>query len=164
MSFSAAAVLAVFTATALSPGDATIAASANGTSKASVVHVAPQPASIVSLLPSPLPLQQGATGSLRAGTISAQIPVVAVSPGSTRVAASLNGTSASASVEVTPPPVVTAVTPATLSLPKLPQLDAPRKMVKEAPRDEEMKPQGDDKKPKPSAGEAAHGGMPMKMK
>lgn len=58
------ATSATFTATALAVGDAVITASANGTSATANVHVAPQPASIVSLLPSPLPLQQGATGSL----------------------------------------------------------------------------------------------------
>src|SRR6266704_1072626 len=55
---------AVFTATGLAVGNALITASANGTSKTSSVHVSPQAAAIVSLLPNPLPLQEGATGSL----------------------------------------------------------------------------------------------------
>jgi PKD repeat protein len=55
---------AVFTATGLATGNAVITASANGTSQSSSVHVSPQPAAIVSLLPNPLPLQEGATGSL----------------------------------------------------------------------------------------------------
>ncbi len=145
------ATSATFTATALSTGDALITATANNTSKTSTVHVAPQPAAIVSLLPSPLPLQQGATGSLMvtinvaqeidttvalantdaavatvpatvvvpAGAISAPIAVNAVSPGTAQITASVNGTSAAATVEVTPPPPsVTALTPATLALPK----------------------------------------------
>lgn len=145
------ATSATFSLTALALGDALVTASANGTSQSSSVHVSPQPAAIVSLLPSPLPLQQGATGSLTvtinvaqevdttitltnsapevatvpesvliaAGAISAQIPVTAVSPGSALITASVNNTSAAATVEVTPPPpVVSAVEPATLSLPK----------------------------------------------
>jgi len=55
---------AIFTATGLAVGNAVITASANGTSKISSVHVSPQAAAIVSLLPNPLPLQEGATGSL----------------------------------------------------------------------------------------------------
>ena len=142
---------AVFTATGLAAGDALITASASGTQKTSAVHVSPQPAAIVSLLPSPLPLQQGATGTLTVtvdvaqefeavisitndasalvqvpatimlapGTLSATIPVNAILPGSAQITASVNGTSATATVTVTPPaPVVTALTPATLTLPK----------------------------------------------
>lgn len=145
------ATSATFAASGLALGDSLITASANGTSQSSSVHVSPQPAAIVSLLPSPLPLQQGATGSLTvtinvaqetattialangapevatvpesvliaAGAISAQIPVTAVSPGSALITASVNNTSAAATIEVTPPPpVVSAVEPATLSLPK----------------------------------------------
>lgn len=145
------ATSATFTATGLSVGDAVITASANGTSKAASVHVSPQPAAIVSLLPSPLPLQEGATGSLTVtinvaqevpttvdvantapavattpssiviagGAISAHIPVTAVAAGTTQISASVNGTSANATVEVTPPPpVVSALTPAALTLPK----------------------------------------------
>lgn len=145
------ATSATFAASGLAAGNSTITATANGTSQSSSVHVSPQPAAIVSLLPSPLPLQQGATGSLTvtinvaqevdttialansapdvatvapsvviaAGAVSALIPVTATSPGSTLVTAAVNGTSATASVEVTPPPpVVSAVEPATLSLPK----------------------------------------------
>jgi len=145
------ATSATFTATGLAVGDSTITASANGTSRTASVHVSPEPAAIVSLLPTPLPLQQGATGSLTvtinvaqeaattitlansapevaavpasvviaAGAVSAQIPVTAVSPGSTVVTASVNGTSAAATVEVTPPPpAVSALEPAMLSLPK----------------------------------------------
>jgi RHS repeat-associated protein len=142
---------ATFTATGLEVGDSTITASANGTSKVSSVHVSPQAAAIVSLLPTPLPLQQGATGQLTvtinvaqevpttialtnsapevatapesvviaAGAISALVPVTAVSPGSAVITASVNETSAAATVEVTPPPpVVSLLEPAALSLPK----------------------------------------------
>src|SRR6266853_1154722 len=142
---------AVFTATALAVGNAVITASANSTSKTSSVHVSPQSAAIVSLLPNPLPLQEGATGSLTvtinvaqetdtvialtsdapavahvaasatvaAGAISALIPVNALATGTANITASVNGTSAATAVQVTqPPPVVTSVTPATLTLPK----------------------------------------------
>lgn len=58
------ATSALFTATGLATGNAIITASANGTSKSSSVHVSPQSAAVGSLLPNPLPLQEGATGSL----------------------------------------------------------------------------------------------------
>ena len=142
---------ATFTATALSVGNAVITASANNTTKSASVHVSPQPAAIASLLPSALPLQQGATGSLTlainvaqeadtsaslassapavasvpasvtvpAGATSVSIPVTAIGPGSADISASLNGSAATSTVSVTPPPpVVTGVAPATLSLPK----------------------------------------------
>jgi RHS repeat-associated protein len=145
------ATSATFTATGLAVGDATLTASANGTARTASVHVSPQPAAIVSLLPNPLPLQQGANGSLTvtinvaqeadttillantdpavagvpegvilvAGAISAQIPVAAIAAGSAQVTASVNGTSAVSVIDVTPPPpFVTTITPAALSLPK----------------------------------------------
>jgi RHS repeat-associated protein len=145
------ATSATFTATGLAVGNAVITASANNTSKSAAVHVAPQPAAIVSLLPNPLPLQQGATGSLTvainvaqeaattisltntapavaslpatvtvpAGAITTAVPVTALEPGSTDVTASVNATSATSTVTVTPPPpVVASLTPATLTLPK----------------------------------------------
>lgn len=142
---------ATFTATGAGVGDAVITAAANNTQKTATVHVSPQPATLVSLLPSPLPLQQGATGALTvtisvaqegpvtilldnttpsvveapssvtvpAGATTASISVKGLQPGTSQITASLNSTLASATVEVTaPPPVVTSVTPATLSLPK----------------------------------------------
>lgn len=145
------ATSAVFNVTGLAVGDSTLTASANGTSKVSSVHVSPEPAAIVSLLPTPLPLQQGATGALTvtinvaqevpttialtnsapevagvpesvliaAGAVSAQIAVSALTPGSATVTATVNGTSASSTIDVTPPPpVVTTLTPEFLSLPK----------------------------------------------
>ena len=142
---------AVFTATGLAPGNAIITVSANGTQKTSSVHVSPQAAAIASLLPNPLPLQEGATGSLTvtinvaqetdtvialssdapavaqmaasatiaAGAISTIIPVSALASGAANVTASVNGSTATTAVTVTPPPpVVTSITPATLTLPK----------------------------------------------
>jgi RHS repeat-associated protein len=145
------ATSAIFTATALAAGDTTITASANGTSQTSAVHVSPAPAAIVSLLPDPLPLQQGATGSLTvtinvaqeipttialantntavatvpasvvipAGSVSTAINVSALTLGSANITASVNGTSATSKVDVTPPPpVVGTLSPVKLTLPK----------------------------------------------
>jgi len=142
---------AVFTVTGLATGNVLITASGNGTQQTASVHVSPQPAAIVSLLPNPLPLQQGANGTLTltinvaqevdtivdivddaptvvqapasvtvaAGSTSAQVLVRALIAGSAQITASVNGTSASSIVEVVPPPpVVTSVTPATLTTPK----------------------------------------------
>ena len=50
----------------------TVTASANNSSKIAAVHVSPEAAAIVSLLPDPLPLQQGATGSLTVTINAAQ--------------------------------------------------------------------------------------------
>jgi hypothetical protein len=141
----------VFTATGLAVGNAVITASVNGTQKTSAVHVSPQQAAIVSLLPNPLPLQQGATGSLTvtlnvaqeadtlialandapaiaqvpasitvpAGSLSAPIPVNALASGTANITASVNNASAVTLVQVTPPPpVVSTLTPAALTLPK----------------------------------------------
>ena len=66
------ATAASFSATAVAAGDALITASVNDTSKASSVHVATPLAAVVAILPSPLPLQQGATGSLRVALNAAQ--------------------------------------------------------------------------------------------
>ncbi len=55
---------ASFTVTGLAVGAATVTASLNGTAKSALVQVQPPPPEVVSLLPNPLPLQQGATGSL----------------------------------------------------------------------------------------------------
>jgi uncharacterized protein YjdB len=142
---------AVFTATGLAVGDTVITASANNTQKTASVHVSPQAAAIQSLLPNPLPLQQGATGTLTvtinvaqeadttltltndapavaqlpsniivpAGAASATIPVTALTAGTANIGATVNGTNSSTLVTVTPPPpVVSALTPASQSLPK----------------------------------------------
>ncbi|MGE3509632.1 MAG: Ig-like domain-containing protein, partial [Vicinamibacterales bacterium] len=63
---------ATFVATALAAGDAALTASVDGSSRQSAVRVAPQPAAVVSLVPSPLPLQEGATGLLRLTINAAQ--------------------------------------------------------------------------------------------
>lgn len=55
---------ATFTVTGLAIGSATVTASLNGTTRSAVVQVQPPPPQVVSLLPNPLPLQQGARGSL----------------------------------------------------------------------------------------------------
>ena len=140
-----------FVARARATGDAVITASANGTFRQASVHVSPQPAAVVALVPSPLPLQEGATGllivtinaaqeqetvidlandatsvvqvpatvTILAGELSAEIPATGLSPGSALITASVNGTSVSARVDVTlAPPVVTALSPANMALPK----------------------------------------------
>ena len=141
---------ATFVARALAVGDAVLTASANATSRQSQVHVSPQPAAIVALVPSPLPLQEGATGLLTVqinaaqeqatiitvtnsapgvaqvspqvtiptGALTAEIPVTAIAAGNASITASVNGTQRTAAVEVTaPPPTVSGLTPATLTLP-----------------------------------------------
>jgi len=55
---------ATFTATALATGSAIITASLNDVQRTATVQVVQQAAAIVSLVPSPLPLQQGAVGGL----------------------------------------------------------------------------------------------------
>ncbi|CAB1369747.1 RHS repeat-associated core domain-containing protein [Denitratisoma oestradiolicum] len=66
-----------FTVTGLIPGDAILTATANAngiptTQATAALHVSPQPAHLVSLLPNPLPLQQGAAGSLSLAIDTAQ--------------------------------------------------------------------------------------------
>ncbi len=142
---------ATFTATALATGGAIITAAFNDVQKTVAVQIAQQAVAIVSLVPSPLPLQQAATGSLTAtlnaaqatdtaialansapgivqvpatvtvpaGATAAAVTVTALAAGAARVTASVNSTTASAAIEVAAPlPVVTAITPATLALPK----------------------------------------------
>jgi RHS repeat-associated protein len=58
------ATSATFSATALTAGAAIITASVNDTQKTATVQIAQQAAAIVSLVPSPLPLQQGSVGTL----------------------------------------------------------------------------------------------------
>ena len=151
LSVAPGATSATFSATALAGGAAVITATVNDTSRTAAVQVTAQPVAIVSLLPTPLPLQQGATGMLTvtvnaaqeadlavalansapsvagvpasmvvpAGAISAQVAVNAMSAGTAQMTASANGTSASATIEVaTPAPVVAALAPAAVSLPK----------------------------------------------
>lgn len=72
------ATSATFTATALATGGAVITASVNNTQSAATVQVAQQAAAIVSLLPSPLPLQLEATGSLTVTINAAQAADTAI--------------------------------------------------------------------------------------
>lgn len=142
---------AEFVGRGLLAGDATITASANGTSQQSSVHVAPQSAAVAGLVPSELSLQEGATGRLvvslnaaqesdtvialsndapavaqmassvtvPAGALSAEIGVTALLAGRAVIVATVNGTSASAVIDVTaPPPTLTALTPSSLSIAK----------------------------------------------
>ncbi|MBI2745252.1 MAG: Ig-like domain-containing protein [Burkholderiales bacterium] len=55
---------AEFHVSALAVGQAQVVASLNGTSQSATVLVTPQPAAIASVLPSPLALQQGASGAV----------------------------------------------------------------------------------------------------
>ena len=131
---------ASFTVTGLMVGSATVTASLNGTSQSAFVQVQPPPPQVVSLLPNPLPLQQGATGSLiltinaaqlndtvipltntaptivqvpasvtvPANQLSVTIPVTALLAGSATITATINGSSQSAIVQVSPPPPIVA--------------------------------------------------------
>src|SRR6266545_1737564 len=142
---------ATFTATALAIGSAIITAALDDVQKTAAVQIAQQAVAIVSLVPSPLPLQQAATGSLTAalnaaqatdtaialansapgivqvpatvtvpaGATAATVTVTALAAGAAQVTASVNSTTASAAIEVAAPlPVVSAITPSTLTLPK----------------------------------------------
>ena len=64
---------ATFTVNGLAVGNATVTASLEGTTKSATVQVQPPPPTVVSLLPNPLPLQQGATGSLTLMINAAQV-------------------------------------------------------------------------------------------
>lgn len=147
---------AQFTVTGLTTGTAVVTATLGTSSQQATVHVVPPPPQVVSLLPNPLPLQQGATSSLTL-TISAAQPIDTVVPltndhptlvqaplsetvpagqtqtmvsvtglltGNAVLTATLNGSSVSSTVQVTPPPpVVTALGPvpptlSPLTLPK----------------------------------------------
>lgn len=64
---------APFTVTGLAVGTATVTASLNGTARSAMVQIEPPPPQVISLLPNPLPLQQGATGSLTVTINAAQV-------------------------------------------------------------------------------------------
>lgn len=70
---------ASFTVTGLAVGHATVTASLNGTTKQAVVQVQPPAPQVVSLLPNPLPLQQGATGFLTVTINAAQLSDTVIS-------------------------------------------------------------------------------------
>jgi YD repeat-containing protein len=95
---------AVFTITGLAIGDATVTATLGTSGKSALVHVQPPPATVVSLLPNPLPLQQGATGTLTLTINAAQLadtiitlsnsaPTIAQTPSSETVPAGQTSTS-----------------------------------------------------------------------
>ncbi len=69
---------ASFTATALAIGSAIITAALDDVQKTAAVQIAQQAVAIVSLVPSPLPLQQAATGSLTAALNAAQATDTAI--------------------------------------------------------------------------------------
>lgn len=64
---------ASFTVSGLVVGSAMVTASLNGTTKQALIQVQPPPPQVISLLPNPLPLQQGATGSLTLTINAAQV-------------------------------------------------------------------------------------------
>ncbi len=70
---------AAFTVTGLAVGNAIVTATVNGTTKIATVQVQPPPPVVVSLLPNPLPLQQGATGSLTLTINAAQVSDTVIS-------------------------------------------------------------------------------------
>ncbi|THJ19787.1 MAG: hypothetical protein CAF44_014165 [Nitrospira sp. CG24D] len=131
---------ATFTVTGLVVGSATVTVSLNGTTKQALVQVQPPPPQVISLLPNPLPLQQGATGSLvltinaaqlsdtvvtltntaptlvqipasitvPANQLSATISVTALLAGNATITATINSSTVSSLVQVTPPPPIVA--------------------------------------------------------
>jgi RHS repeat-associated protein len=70
---------AAFTVTGLAVGNAIVTATVNGTTKTATVQVQPPPPAVVALLPNPLPLQQGATGSLTLTINAAQVSDTVIS-------------------------------------------------------------------------------------
>ena len=69
-------------------------ASANSTSQSAQIHISPEPAQIVSLLPNPLHLQEGATGTLTLTITPAQenpttITLTNSNPGSAQIPATI---------------------------------------------------------------------------
>ncbi len=64
---------ASFTVTGQAQGDAVVTASLNESTQTSTIHIIPPPPTVVSLLPNPLSIQQGATGSFTL-TINAAQP------------------------------------------------------------------------------------------
>src|SRR5438445_1620258 len=89
---------AAFTVTGLAVGDAVVTATLNTSTQTATVHVIQPPPTVVSLLPNPLAIQQGATGSFTLTINAAQVadtvipltnsaPAVLQAPGSVTVPA-----------------------------------------------------------------------------
>ncbi|HEX6396350.1 MAG TPA: hypothetical protein VFZ95_02915, partial [Steroidobacteraceae bacterium] len=132
----AGALSAPVTVSGLSPGDATIAASLNGSSASSQVTVSAAAPSVVSLVPvlsnialggstsllltisaaqsvdTPVPLAASPGGIVSvpsqavvpAGAVTALVPIASGAYGQAGITATLNGSSASAVINVVPPP------------------------------------------------------------
>jgi RHS repeat-associated protein len=64
---------ASFTVSGLAVGSVTVTVGLNGSMQSAIIQVQPPPPQVVSLLPNPLPLQQGATGSLILTINAAQV-------------------------------------------------------------------------------------------
>ena len=144
-------IQASFIVTGLAVGDALVTASLNSSAQTAIIHIIPPLPTVVSLLPDPLSIQEGATGSFTltinaaqlsdttipltnsastvinapgsvivpAGQTSITFPVTGVTQGPATISASINATTVSAQIQVTPPPtIVTGLTPSILSLPK----------------------------------------------
>ncbi|MGH7165275.1 MAG: Ig-like domain-containing protein, partial [Nitrospiraceae bacterium] len=141
---------ASFTVTGSALGDAVVTTTLGASTRSATVHVVPPPPVILALVPTPLALQQGATGSVTltinaaqptdtnipltntapgiatvpssvtvpAGQTSAAVPVTGLTPGDGSLTAALNGSTATAAIQVTTAAtVVTGLTPGTLTLP-----------------------------------------------
>lgn len=115
------AVAASFTAMAVGTGDALITASVNDTSRANSVHVATPPPAVVAILPSSLPLQHGAAGSLRVALNAAQsgptiVTLFNFDPGVAALPASVTIPAGAISSEVTAQALSVGTTQVTASL------------------------------------------------
>jgi RHS repeat-associated protein len=67
-----------FTVTGLALGEATVTATLNATMQTAVVQVIPPPPTVVALVPNPLAIQQGATGTFTLTTNAAQLTDTAI--------------------------------------------------------------------------------------
>ncbi|MFZ5876324.1 MAG: RHS repeat-associated core domain-containing protein [Nitrospirota bacterium] len=103
----------------LQPSTLSIQQDANGTFTLTINVAQPADTSIPIANTAPAVLQAPSSVTVPAGATSVDFAVMGLSPGSATVTASINATSVSATVQVTPlPTIVTGLTPATLSLPK----------------------------------------------
>jgi RHS repeat-associated protein len=129
---------ATFSLAGTALGTATVTAGLNGSQQSATVQVVAPPPTLVSLLPNPFPLQQGATGTMTvtisadqptnatvpltnstpsllqapdhvivpAGQTSATFAVTAIVAGTATLTATLNGSTASSTIQIAPPPPV----------------------------------------------------------